>query len=243
MLKRLIPLCIIASFSSFAVSDGKAKSFKASDFEINTYCYLVFYSQDNKGNLSKCGFLPSALKDDSVAKKLDYSDKKTLLMAIGLNEFGLNRYCNNHINTKCVDDFARKMKDDSERFIERTGIPYTNVLKKSQKLRLLELDDFLGTDYYRKSFDMSLSDDYISDIKEYGEGQYRVGIDIPEGEYQLFAKSYLENEPGFYKIENSAAKDINSLVSSNIFTRNIFIKVEKGQYLTITDAYAIKVLK
>lgn len=68
----------------------------------------------------------------------------------------------------------------------------------------------------------------------YGEGTYRVGIDIPAGEYKFTATS---SNSGYY----CAYSDISyrHIVDNDVFSNSTYYTVKAGQYLTISRATAV----
>lgn len=72
-------------------------------------------------------------------------------------------------------------------------------------------------------------------VAEYGEGQYLVGVDIPSGEYMLWATD--DNYDGYFCYSTDAnGKDI---IKNGTFGANSIIKVRYGEYLTLTRCYAV----
>ncbi|MGN0677210.1 MAG: dockerin type I domain-containing protein, partial [Ruminococcus sp.] len=67
-------------------------------------------------------------------------------------------------------------------------------------------------------------------------GMYKVGVDIPAGEYCVYASE--ENISGYYCVSSDSTGSFESIVSNEIFQKNSFITVEEGQYLTLTGATA-----
>lgn len=71
--------------------------------------------------------------------------------------------------------------------------------------------------------------------KEYEEGCYKIGVDMPEGEYQLFCTD--DNYQSYYKISPDA--NGNETISSEIFKRNSYIEVKENQFLRLKNCKAI----
>jgi flagellar hook assembly protein FlgD len=71
----------------------------------------------------------------------------------------------------------------------------------------------------------------ISD--KYTEGKYKVGTDIPEGEYVIFAK----DSSGYFSL--SVDSNENEIITNDNFDYNTIIFVKKGEYLKLSRAYAI----
>lgn len=70
---------------------------------------------------------------------------------------------------------------------------------------------------------------YLSSDGFYGEGQYKVGFDIPAGEYNVVA------DGGFAYIEVAANStgDIFSIITNDNFDTNKYVTISEGQYFTI----------
>ena len=69
------------------------------------------------------------------------------------------------------------------------------------------------------------------DASSLGEGMYRVGIDIPAGEYRLNADGSYDGYVCVY--DNSSA--YRNIQSNNLFESNDYVTVSNGQYLLLTD--------
>jgi len=67
-----------------------------------------------------------------------------------------------------------------------------------------------------------------------GDGMYNVGRDIAAGEYLLTATS----ANAYYKISPDARHD--EIYANDIFSSNTYIRVSKGQFLTLTDCTAVR---
>jgi len=71
----------------------------------------------------------------------------------------------------------------------------------------------------------------VQGIKWYGEGMYRVGIDIPAGDY--YAVSLRSNDSGYYcKYTDSSQKKIED---NDNFENYTFFRTYEGQYLKLSD--------
>lgn len=71
------------------------------------------------------------------------------------------------------------------------------------------------------------------EISKYRSGHYKVGTDIPEGEYVLFASGGL----GYFSISSDSNED--NIIVNNNFQYNNIITVYAGDYLNLTRCYAI----
>lgn len=66
----------------------------------------------------------------------------------------------------------------------------------------------------------------------YGEGMYKVGVDIPAGEYNVQANA---GEQGYIEVSADASGD--SIITNDIFNNNTYISVSDGQFLTLKSCY------
>jgi hypothetical protein len=74
---------------------------------------------------------------------------------------------------------------------------------------------------------------------KYGDGMYRVGIDIPAGEYNLLSASSDPSYSAYYSITSNASGDFESLIDNKMFERNSYVTVSDGQYLLLYYAYIL----
>lgn len=67
------------------------------------------------------------------------------------------------------------------------------------------------------------------------EGMYRVGIDIPAGEYKLHNNSDFD---GYYEVRSSsiAEEGFDSIITNDNFSGDVYVTVENGQYLVVNRA-------
>lgn len=72
----------------------------------------------------------------------------------------------------------------------------------------------------------------INDDGTFSDGMYRVGIDIPAGEYKLTS-----TEHGYYCIYNNSVAPLD-IVDNDNFENNSYVTVSDGQYLLITRCNA-----
>lgn len=67
------------------------------------------------------------------------------------------------------------------------------------------------------------------------EGMYRVGVDIPAGEYKVSASS--SSRSGYYAIYNTASAD-RDIEDNELFSTSSYVTVTKGQYLELSSCTA-----
>lgn len=72
-------------------------------------------------------------------------------------------------------------------------------------------------------------------IKKYSAGHYKVGIDMPAGEYVLFSNSSI----GYFAISSDSSGSLYSIITNDNFSYNSIITVKTGQYLELTGCYAM----
>ena len=66
---------------------------------------------------------------------------------------------------------------------------------------------------------------------------YKVGEEIPEGEYVLLAK----DSGGYFEIAKDSLGLINSIIANGIFSYNSIVTIKKGQYFKLQGAIAYKI--
>ena len=71
----------------------------------------------------------------------------------------------------------------------------------------------------------------------YKEGMYKVGQDIPAGEYNVEATSGL----AYIEVDSDSRHTIESIISNDNFENNKIISVSDGQYLLLNNGARIKV--
>lgn len=71
------------------------------------------------------------------------------------------------------------------------------------------------------------------------EGVYKVGKDIPAGEYKLVVAE--TGNDGYYAVLSSSYDYSDNIVSNNNFSNNAYVTVQNGQYLQISSAIGEKV--
>lgn len=71
------------------------------------------------------------------------------------------------------------------------------------------------------------------ELEQYADGMYKVGADIPAGEYILdpYATAY-------YQVASDSTGTLESIVSNDNFSGTRYITVSEGQYLTLTGCTA-----
>ena len=70
----------------------------------------------------------------------------------------------------------------------------------------------------------------------YKEGMYKVGEDIPAGEYQVESTKSM----GYIEVSSDSRHQIESIITNDNFENNKYITVKDGQYLTLDNGAKIK---
>lgn len=93
----------------------------------------------------------------------------------------------------------------------------------------LEID---GGDLYEldKAPDRGPEDGY------YKEGMYKVGEDIPAGEYQVEATEGL----AYIEVSSDSRHQIEGIITNDNFENNKYITIQDGQYITLSNGAQIK---
>jgi hypothetical protein len=73
-----------------------------------------------------------------------------------------------------------------------------------------------------------------SQAERYGAGTYKVGTDLPAGEYKLTST---DTVPAYWEVTNSSAPDA-QIVGNDNFTGNAYVTVSDGQYLKLVRCVA-----
>lgn len=69
----------------------------------------------------------------------------------------------------------------------------------------------------------------------YREGMYKIGADLPAGEYIIISEGFL---PAYYQVSSDSSGSLDSIVSNDNFNGNRYITVSEGQYLEIKGSIA-----
>lgn len=93
--------------------------------------------------------------------------------------------------------------------------------------QLLELRDCYAVKFDEKNNELK-SEKFSAD---YFEGTFKVGYDIPAGEYTIEGLSTILDS-GYWSIQDDKMK----LISKELFKKSAVLKVEDGQYLTLSGA-------
>ncbi|QAT49278.1 hypothetical protein EQM14_05505 [Caproiciproducens sp. NJN-50] len=80
----------------------------------------------------------------------------------------------------------------------------------------------------------------ITVVKKYPEGMYKVGSDIPAGEYVMISNSK-SIDFGYFQVAKDSSGTLDSIVANDNFENRSIITVSDGEYITVqyADIYAI----
>lgn len=85
--------------------------------------------------------------------------------------------------------------------------------------------------------EIETEEDEVETGTKYKSGTYKVGIDIPAGEYKLFADGGF----AYYEVDKDSSGTLESILSNDNFTTFTYITVSDGQYLELKNCYAYSV--
>ncbi len=73
-------------------------------------------------------------------------------------------------------------------------------------------------------------------VSTYKSGMYKVGTDIPAGEYIVFADNAIS---GYVEISSSSTGKFEDIIANENINYNTIITIKDGNYLTLSGAYAV----
>ncbi len=73
-------------------------------------------------------------------------------------------------------------------------------------------------------------------VSNYKSGMYKVGTDIPAGEYIVFADNAIS---GYVEVSSSSSGKIEDIIANENMSYNTIITIKDGNYLTLSGAYAV----
>lgn len=76
-----------------------------------------------------------------------------------------------------------------------------------------------------------------SEYTTFKASTYKVGVDIPEGEYIIYA----DNAMGYLEVSKDSSGTIDSIITNSNISYNEIISVSNGQYLKMTSCYAVPI--
>lgn len=78
-----------------------------------------------------------------------------------------------------------------------------------------------------------------TDYKKYYDGTYKVGKDIPAGEYILFSTK--NSAPGYFAAKTSSSDSLDNIITNGLFGYNSMVTVKSGEYLELQRCYAVSI--
>ena len=90
-------------------------------------------------------------------------------------------------------------------------------------------------EYFKMSRAYAKKSSAVSNLDTSGEGMFKVGVHIPEGEYKLTATGDIS---GYYAIYDSSRQD--KIIANDNFKGSAYVHVQYGQYLTLNRCKIIK---
>lgn len=214
MLKRLISLCVVALISNNALSDNKVFSCET---ENGKDVYLL---KDNEN------FIYKAINAKTGKEELTFKNKIKDVKEITPED-------NQYTGRSLIHSY--EMKNGNYSYILTTSTDrisldessYITILKDGKEIK----------DLICKSGNVK-QEQLNNDQMVYDEGMYKVGTDIPAGEYKLTAK---EDRPAIIFVMKTPNRTIDSIISHNTFRNQGYVSVENGQYLKVNGATFKKV--
>ncbi len=71
----------------------------------------------------------------------------------------------------------------------------------------------------------------------YASGMYKVGVDIPAGEYKVLPEENSTLGFGYFEVTKTSRHILDDIVSNDNFEDSRYITLENGQYLKLSEAY------
>jgi hypothetical protein len=72
----------------------------------------------------------------------------------------------------------------------------------------------------------------------YEASTYKIGKDMPAGEYVLFAE---DTDINYFQVSNDSSGSLTSISSNGVFKTNTIVNVDNGQYFNFTGCYAVPI--
>lgn len=122
---------------------------------------------------------------------------------------------------------------------DSTGTYSSLVVSDSFKIRSIITVD---NGQYFQSYNCTIYPYYcapkvVQQDGKYVAGTYKVGVDIPEGEYRIIV---VDAKYGVYRVYKDSYNLYSSQIASDSFEDKSYVTVKNGQYLVIYNAYIIK---
>lgn len=78
------------------------------------------------------------------------------------------------------------------------------------------------------------------EVTQYKAGSYKIGTDMPAGEYKLFTTETIMGM-SYYDVCKDSSGSFSSIICNDNYSNFTYITLEEGQYLNMRDAYAVPV--
>lgn len=151
------------------------------------------------------------------------------------------------ISTVCIFCMIGCAQGSGEKGVEESGGKSVEEMESQYESMMAEYEseqheipDYIkalyGEDDIETSSKIKESVDISSD-KQYEAGQYKVGVDMPAGEYMIYSNTG-ERSANFYLTEDSNGKEI---IASNRFDYNNIIYVNDNEYFKLNYAFALPI--
>ncbi len=73
----------------------------------------------------------------------------------------------------------------------------------------------------------------IPEDGEYDDGMYRVGVDIPAGEYKVILDS--DTDMGYYEVSKDSTHQLDSIITNENVQADTYLTLSDGQYVKLQD--------
>ena len=176
---------------------------------------------------------------DEIAREVKFSDEMTRIMKLGFeSSFGI-------VNNMDIFSDNKEHQDEFAKFVQAISYFELNFDEGTAGNEI----GIMGWDaIYSLIMDDGKFKSKMSDLKEYYEtnissiyatkyesGQYKVGTDIPAGEYVIFADGGL----GYFEVTAGANGD--DIIANENFEYNSIMTIVDGEYLKLSRAYAVPI--
>lgn len=198
---------------------------------LNTY--ITTYNLTDVGNVSTLLTVTSDeyKKAESTTPSEKFDETTTQWFTDGMYRIGIDIPAGDYyaVATGKYSGYYCKYTDSTQDDIEDNAMFDTFTFFRCYKGQYLKLSDCKITDIKNAPV-------YNAKNGVYEDGMYRVGIDIPAGNYTFTPKS--GKNSGYY----CAYTDITyqDIDENNLFNSTSYYTIKKGQYLEISDAIATK---
>lgn len=94
------------------------------------------------------------------------------------------------------------------------------------------------TDGDNTAIEESLGDETEKkEVTKYKASTYKVGTDIPAGEYVLFSDSF----SAYFELNKDSSGSLEAIIANDNFDANSIVTLSDGQYFTMTGCYAVPI--